>query len=359
MKRSAILSLKFANEGKRQQVADLLVEYRAAVNFYIGLCWDQDGRFNAATLRRLTDSPLSYRYKGQALKQAVGIVAGTKKAANETGKQASKPIFRGGADLSTNMLNLSFTKNAFDCWIRISTLTRGKPIWLPCKKTRVFNKWAAHGKLIPGGTLFERRGNLYVRVSFDVPVTEPSGKGPALGIDRGVLNVLATSEGQLIGDKLDTFIDRIKRTVPRSRGRLRARIARDQYINQCLKRLPFSGFAVFVIEALKWIKHGKRGKLSRATNRRFSHWTVGAMGERLKQLCQERNVFLLEVPPAYTSQYCPACGHVEKGNRRGTVFRCVKCDHLGNADVIGARNIRDVGLGKILVPHAKVQSVKV
>ena len=150
MKRSVKLSLKFANEAKRQQVADLLVEYRVAVNFYIGLCWDQDGRFNAATLRQLNDSPLSYRYKGQALKQAVGIVVGTKKAAKETGKQASKPVFRGGADLSTNMLNLSFVKNAFDCWVRLSTLTSGKPIWLPCKKTRVFNKWAALGKLISG-----------------------------------------------------------------------------------------------------------------------------------------------------------------------------------------------------------------
>ena len=67
---------------------------------------------------------------------------------------------------------------------------------------------------------------------------------------------------------------------------------------------------------------------------------VGHMGERLKQLCEENCVSLAEVPPAYTSQYCPACGHVEKGNRRSTVL-------------VGARNIRDLYLGRISVPHAK------
>ena len=358
MKRSAVLSLKFATDAKRAQVAALLTEYRIAVNFYIDLCWDQGGRFNAVTLRKL-DSSLSYRYKGQALKQAVGIIVGTKKAAKETVKQASKPVFRGGADLSTNFLNFSLVPNSFDCWARLSTLTSGKPIWLPCRKTRVFNKWAALGKLIAGGTLFERRGKLYVRVSFDVPVAEPSADGPVLGIDRGVNVVLATSERQIIGTDLDRYIERIKRTVPKSRGRRRARIARDQYVNECLKRLPFTGFSVFVIEALKRIKHGKRGKLRRATNRRFSHWTVGAMGERLKQLCTENCVFLAEVPPAYTSQRCPACGHVEKGNRRGTVFKCVRCAHADHADIVGALNIRGLFQGTISVPLAKTQIVKV
>lgn len=358
MKRSAILSLKFATDAKQAQVAALLAEYRTAVNFYIGLCWDQDGRFDAATLRKLADSPLSYRYKSQALRQAMGIVVGTKRAAKEAGKRVSKPVFHGGANLGTNHLNFSFVPNSFDCWARLSTLTSGKPIWLPCRKTRVFNKWAEQGKLIAGGTLFERRGQFYICVSFDVPVAEPSADGPVLGIDRGVNVLLATSEGELIGTDLDRHIDRIKRTVPRSRGRLRARIARDQYVNECLKQLPFAAFAVFVIEALKRIKHGKRGKLRRATNRRFSHWTVGAMGERLKQLCAENCVRLCEVPPAYTSQRCSACGHVEKGNRCGTVFKCVACGHSDHADINAALNIRSLFQGTILAPFAKVQNVK-
>lgn len=359
MKRSAILSLKFATASKQADVRELLAAYRQAVNFYIGLCWDSGGTFDALTLRQLADSPLSYRYKSQALKQAVGIVIGTRKAAKETGKTAAKPLCAGGVDLSTNFVNLSFVSNHFDGWARLSTLTKGKPLWLPVKRTRVFNKWHNRGKLIAGGTLFQRRGQSYLRVSFDVPLPVPPITGPSLGIDRGVNTVLATSEGALIGDDLDHYIDRIKRTVPKSHGRIRALRARDQYINTCLKHLPFLGFVFFVIENLKYIKYGKRGKLSRRTNRRFSHWTVGRMGDRLTQLCEENCVSLMQVPAAYTSQHCPACGHVEKANRHGTVFRCVSCGHADHADLVGARNIRDVSLGKILVPHAKVQTVKV
>lgn len=356
MKRSAILSLKFATAAKLKAVSDMLVEYRAAVNFYIDRCWDQGGKFNAATLRTII-SPLSYRYKGQALKQAASIVIATKKSAKVAGKAVKKPFFRGGADLSTNMLNLSFVRNGFDCWARLSVLTKGKPIWIPLRKTRVFNRWQSEGKLIAGGTLFERKGRYYLRVSFDIP-TPPIHDGPALGIDRGVNVLIATSEGSTIGLELDRYIDRIKRTVPGSRGRIRALTARTQYVNECIKSLPFSSFAIFVIEQLQGIKFGKRGKLSRRTNRRFSHWTVGHMGRRIQMLCEEHAVQLCEVPPAYTSQYCPACGHVEKGNRCGTVFRCMLCGYEQHADLVGARNIRDVYLGTISVPHAKVHSVK-
>ncbi|MFH1186296.1 MAG: transposase [Chloroflexota bacterium] len=352
MKRSAILSLKFATAAKQETIATLLTEYRRAVNFYLDVCWDKGGRFDENTLRQLT-SPLSYRYKGQALKQAIGIVVGTQRSAKERGRPASKPFFSGGADLSTNFLNLSPGENTFDCWAKLSTLDKGHPLWLPVRKTRVFSKWADQGALVAGGTLFERRRQFYLRVTFDIRTPEKSIEGLALGIDRGVNVVLATSDGNLIGTDLDRHIERIKRTLPKSRGRERARKARDQYVNECLKALPFAGFAIFVIEQLKGIKFGKRGKLSRRTNRRFSHWTVGALGQRLKMLCEENRVRLVEVPPAYTSQYCPSCGHVEKGNRRGAVFRCLACGHSQHADLVGARNILGLFLGTISVPHAK------
>ena len=358
MKRSAILSLKFATAAKQQAVTDLLAEYRKAVNFYIGLCWGTEGGFDAETLRKL-GGPLSYRYKGQALKQAMAIVVATKRSAKTLTRLAEMPVFCGGADLSTNFLNLSFNANSFDCWAKLSILVKGKPIWLPIHKTRVLNHWMAQGKLIAGGTLFDRKGKLYIRVSIDIPTPTVKSGGQPLGIDRGVNVVLATSEGKLIGTDLDRYIDRIKRTVSGSNGRFRALKARTQYVNECLKALPFAAFAIFVIEQLKGIKFGKRGKLSRKTNRRFSHWTVGTMGERIQQLCQENCVHLVEIPPAYTSQYCPACGHVEKGNRRGTVFRCRACGYSQHADLVGARNIRDVYLGRISVPYAKVQKLKV
>ena len=49
---------------------------------------------------------------------------------------------------------------------------------------------------------------------------------------------------------------------------------------------------------------------------------------------------LVAVSPQYTSQTCPACGHVAKENRQTQAkFECVDCGHTDNADVVGALNI--------------------
>ncbi|MCX7258487.1 MAG: transposase [Polaromonas sp.] len=49
---------------------------------------------------------------------------------------------------------------------------------------------------------------------------------------------------------------------------------------------------------------------------------------------------LIAVPPQYTSQTCPCCGHVAKANRKTQAqFACVECGYENNADVVGAINI--------------------
>jgi len=49
---------------------------------------------------------------------------------------------------------------------------------------------------------------------------------------------------------------------------------------------------------------------------------------------------LIAVPAHYTSQTCPACGHVAKENRQTQAkFECVDCGHEENADVVGAMNV--------------------
>ena len=54
--------------------------------------------------------------------------------------------------------------------------------------------------------------------------------------------------------------------------------------------------------------------------------------------------WLIAVPPAYTSQTCPACDHVTAANRRSqAVFRCTACGFEDNADLVGAINILRAG----------------
>lgn len=45
------------------------------------------------------------------------------------------------------------------------------------------------------------------------------------------------------------------------------------------------------------------------------------------------------VNPAYTSQTCNKCGHIDQLNRFGQQFRCTKCQHEDHADTNAAKNI--------------------
>lgn len=49
---------------------------------------------------------------------------------------------------------------------------------------------------------------------------------------------------------------------------------------------------------------------------------------------------LIEVPPQYTSQTCPCCGHTHKDNRKTQAkFACGQCGYENHADHVGAINV--------------------
>lgn len=53
---------------------------------------------------------------------------------------------------------------------------------------------------------------------------------------------------------------------------------------------------------------------------------------------------VMTVPPQYTSQTCPVCGHVSKDNRMTQAeFRCTNCGYENNADLVGAMNVLRAG----------------
>jgi transposase len=47
-----------------------------------------------------------------------------------------------------------------------------------------------------------------------------------------------------------------------------------------------------------------------------------------------------KIHPAYTSQWCSACGHVAADSRESqALFRCMACGYSGHADMNAAKNI--------------------
>ena len=49
---------------------------------------------------------------------------------------------------------------------------------------------------------------------------------------------------------------------------------------------------------------------------------------------------VVEVPAAYSSQTCSACGHVDRESRRGEAFLCRVCGHRDHADLNAAKVLK-------------------
>jgi putative transposase len=82
---------------------------------------------------------------------------------------------------------------------------------------------------------------------------------------------------------------------------------------------------------------GRNVRAKAGLNREISRSGWGPLVRRLEDKAPGR---VERVPPAYTSQRCSACGHVDGRSRESQArFRCTACGYACNADVNAARNI--------------------
>jgi transposase len=328
----------------------LLQAYRAAVNFYIRLLWNEPGRLDAVTLHRLEHSRLSRRYQSQALKQALEIVGATKRSAQALGKPATMPIYRGPAVLDAKFVVVEAGRKSFDLVLRLSVLRKGSRITIPTRKTRVLNKWLSRpgARLIQGCALSEEGLVLWV----EIPDEEPRPEGRVVGIDLGINKLISDSDGNHYGTDFKQIRDKIQRRKPGSKGRRRAFRERDNYINATLNQLPWSELRVLGVEALQDLKRGKQRERGKSFRKAIAPWTYRQGLNRAGDKALENRVRLVENRPANTSRECPECSTVRKENRRGENFRCVVCGYAADADYVGARNV----LARTLATLGSVES---
>ena len=78
-------------------------------------------------------------------------------------------------------------------------------------------------------------------------------------------------------------------------------------------------------------------------------WTFYQFRQLLEYKATMNQSLVITVPPHYTSQTCPKCGHTEKANRnkKRHLFCCKNCNYQSNDDRIGAMNLFRKGLNYI------------
>jgi len=103
-------------------------------------------------------------------------------------------------------------------------------------------------------------------------------------------------------------------------------------------------------------QHGKMVKQKSGLNRSMLDQGWAEFRRQLEYKPAWNGGFVVAVPPQYTSQTCPCCGHVSKDNRQTQAkFECVECGFEENADVVGAINILARG-HRVLACGEPVQS---
>ena len=217
---------------------------------------------------------------------------------------------------------------------------------------------------------------LQLAITYKLPATAEQTKEPKnpIGIDVGVSHFLTLSNGETIDVPVEN--DKRKKRLQRSNSRkkkgskrreeARKSLAKESQRLKEIKKFQLHEIArkiidtydFIVVEDLK-IKNmtasakgtmenpGKNVRQKAGLNRSILEQSWGIFFTLLEQKAKEKGIPFVRVKPAYTSQTCNACGHVDKENRKTqSRFHCVECEHEDNADVNAAKNILTLGLTK-------------
>lgn len=177
---------------------------------------------------------------------------------------------------------------------------------------------------------------------------------PVIAIDRGIIVLAATSDGEFIVNprhfeashaKLAHAQRSVSRKQKGSRNQAKARLRvarihrkirrqRAHYLHVQSTRLAKS-HGIVVIEKLN-VAGMVRANSGLARSIQDASWTIFA--NQLRYKLEWSGGSLVEVPAQYSSQTCSSCWCVDKKSRRSqSLFVCVACGHSGNADVNAAK----------------------
>jgi len=340
----------YANKGKLRKLDSLIDFWKNHVNKKIDLFWDFDevkGSFPPKEYKR------GSRFINDSSTKAWRIVKGVKNRTKKLcldlqeldfyskhGKELrekinniyKKPIFKGEeVDLNEATIKFSPHKNHFDFWVRISNLIKGKRLRIPCKKFERFNRFLKKGKLKKSAKLLRRDNGYFLEVYIEIPEKESNNK-EKIGLDIGMNNPVASSDGKFYGKELKELRIRTKwrkyknKTSPYKQGlnRIVKEVIRD---NPCKD---------FVVEKLLF--KGKKGRTKRF-RRRNNNWSYNFFLNKLEEHGKTEGFEVIRVPAYYTSLKCPSCGQISKLNRNGDIFCCINCSYKNHADVVGAINV--------------------
>ena len=214
--------------------------------------------------------------------------------------------------------------------------------------------------------LLYRNGTFFLACTMDAPEPNPNEASEFLGVDLGIINIAATSDGEIINHGqgiIHAHINTVRARFSRMRAKLQKKGTRSakrllkkrsgrerrfvRNVNHCISKSLVStakgtsrGIALEDLNGIRERINAKRTVAKR--QRRVLHtWAFYQLRAFISYKAQMAGVRLVLVNPAYTTQTCSHCGHCDKANRRTQAqFVCVACGHACHADLNAAENCR-------------------
>ena len=241
-------------------------------------------------------------------------------------------------------------------------------VWVP-KAGWVRFRWSRAAP--PGAKSYrvtmDRAGRWHIAFAvIPAPVPAP-GNGQAAGIDRGVAVSAALSTGEMLHapgltGRERTRLRRLQRKLARAkrgsnrRGRVRHAIARlraretdrrkdwaEKTSTDLARRFDLIRVEDLQITNMTRSAKGTRGDPGRNVRQKagLNRGILGSgWGQLVRRLEDKAPGRVEKIRPAFTSQRCSACGHVDAKSRESQArFVCTACGFALHADVNAARNI--------------------
>lgn len=212
-----------------------------------------------------------------------------------------------------------------------------------------FQNW----KLLKTGYLSKIGKQFYFTFLFESDKIQKINGTETIGLDRGVINVIATSNKELVSGKLLRKNKRkylyLKRKLQakgtRSAKKLLKKISTKEkrfslnFLHSLTKKMvSTTNVETYVLENLSRIKSKKHNKKS---NKIVSNWGFKLFEELLKYKAEAKGINIEYVNPSYTSQVCSGCQNLDKESRNKGIYRCNNCGLKIHADINAAINIRN------------------
>ena len=212
-----------------------------------------------------------------------------------------------------------------------------------------------------------RKGRVFVNLIYECPdpVIEENKDGKIVGLDRGVYNIVTTSDGIHYGAK---DVRRVKRKYNHVRSVLQKKGTRSAKrrlvsISGCEKRFVHDqnhciskklantdeNVSVYVLEDLSSMNMLRlKGKSNRTMRKWLSNWSYSDLEEKLIYKCKRNGIKVEFVDARYTSQKCSVCKTIDKASRKGNRYTCRHCGSRMHADTNAAINIRDNYITRVM-----------